>query len=127
MNFLAKIMKKNIRPFKVWVGPLLFIKIVLETAQLLSKHFTFELSLSLLSFIYFFHKGKDTSGILQPSVQHLVYVFPIFFRFHKYFNNLHLSKNIFINKINKFFHWKVFLYSFTSMTQESCQFLFEVK
>ena len=99
MNFLAKIMKKNIRPFKVWVGPLLFKKIVLETAQLLSKHFTFELS--LLSFISFFHKGKDTSGILQPSVQHLIYVFPIFFRFHKCFNNLHLSKNIFVNK---FFH-----------------------
>ena len=30
-------------------------------------------------------KGKDTSAIPQPSIQHLVYVFPIFFRFHKFF------------------------------------------
>ena len=27
---------------------------------------------------FLFHKGKDTSAILQPSAQHLVYVFPIF-------------------------------------------------
>ena len=36
--------------------------------------------------LYFrFHKGKDTSAIPQPSAKHLVYVFPIFFRFHTCF------------------------------------------
>ena len=80
--------------------------------------------LSLCILYFLFHKVKDTSGILQPSIRHLVYVFPIFFRFHKCFNNFHLSKNIFINK---FFHWNVFLDSFTFMTQGRCQFLFEAK
>ena len=35
--------------------------------------FSFQ-SLSFVSFASFFHKGKDTSAIPQPSVQHLVYV-----------------------------------------------------
>ena len=67
-----------------------------KTAQLLSKHFLSGLSLCILYFL--FHTGKDTSAIPQPSVQHLVYVFPIFFRFHKCFNNFHLSKNILMKK-----------------------------
>ena len=85
--------------------------------------FSFQ-SLFLCILYFLFHKGKDTSGILQSSFQHLAYVFHIFFRFHKCFNRFHLSKNIFINK---FFQRSVFLYSFTSMTQGTCQFLFEVK
>ena len=36
-------------------------------------------SLSLFILHFLFHKGKNTSRIPQPSVQHLVYVFPIFF------------------------------------------------
>ena len=75
------------------------VKTLLKTAKLLSKHFPSGLSFCILYFI--FHKGKDTSAIPQPSVQHLMYVFPIFFRFYKCFNNFHLSKNILINK---FFH-----------------------
>ena len=67
----------------------LFIKILLKTTQLLSKHFPSGLSLCIIYFL--FHKGKDTSAIPQPSVHHLVYVFSIFFRFHKYFNNFHLT------------------------------------
>ena len=73
-------MKKNVWPFKVWLGPLLLIKILLKTAQLLSKHFPFGLSVCIPYFL--FHKGKDISAIPQPSVQYVVYVFPIFFRFH---------------------------------------------
>ena len=92
-------MIKNVRPSKVWLGPLLFIKILLETTQLLSKHFPSGLSLRILYVL--FHKGKDTSAITQPNVHHLVYTFPILFRFHKSFNNFHLSKNILINR---FFH-----------------------
>ena len=42
-------MKKNVRPFKIQLGPLLFIKILLKTAQLLSKHFPFGLSLCIRS------------------------------------------------------------------------------
>ena len=91
-------MKKNAWPFKVWLGPLLFIKILLKTAQLLSKHCPSGLSLSLYP-LFPFHKGKDTSAIPQPSVQHLVYLFPIFFCFYKCFNNFHLSKNILMDKI----------------------------
>ena len=118
MKLLAKAAKKNLRSFKEWLGPLFFIKILLKTAQLLSKRLSSGLSLCKLYFL--FHKGKDTSAVSQPSVQHLVYAFLIFFRFHKYFHNFHLSKNILINK---FFHY----YSFTSLIQGSRWFLFEVK
>ena len=87
-----------------------------------TKYFPSGLSLRILYFL--FHKVKNTSAIPQPSVQDLVYVFPIFFRFHKCFNHFHLNKNILINK----FHRNVFLYSsFFSMTQGSCRFLSEVK
>ena len=92
-----------------WLGLLLFIKVLLKTVQLLSKHFPPSLSLCILYFG--FHKGKDTSAIPQPSVHHLVYVFPIFFCFHKCFNNFE----------------KCVISYFTSMTQKSCQFLFEIK
>ena len=98
-NLLAKLIKKNVQAFKIWLDPLLFIKILLKTAQLLSKSFPSGLSLCIIYFL--FHKGRDTSVIPQPSVEHLVYVFPIFFCIHKCFNNFHLSKNILINK---FFH-----------------------
>ena len=118
MNFLAKVMKKNIWSFKVWLGSLLFIKILLKAAQLLSKHFSSGLSLRILYFL--FQKGKDTPAISQPSVQHLVYVFPIFFRFHKYFNNFHLSKNILINKFFSLKH--AFLYSFASISKGAVGF-----
>ena len=69
------------------------IKICSTTLQAFSFR-----SFALCILYFFHHKGKDTSGIPQPSVQHLVYVFLIFFRFHKCFNNFHLSKNKFINK-----------------------------
>ena len=82
-------MKKNVRPFKVWLGPLSFIKILLKIAQLLSKHFPSGLSLCMLYFL--FHKGKVVSAIPQPSVQHFVYVFPILFRFRKCFNKFQLK------------------------------------
>ena len=74
------------------LGPLLFINILLKTVQLLSKHFPPSLCLCILYFR--FHKGKDTSAIPQPSVHYLVYVFPIFFCFHKCFNNF--EKCVFI-------------------------------
>ena len=79
---------KNVRPFKVWLGPLLLIKILLKSTQLLSKHFPSGLSL-FLSFIS--SKGKDTSAIPPPSIQHLVYVFPIFFRFRNFFTETCVS------------------------------------
>ena len=68
-------------------------------AQLLSKHFLSSLFLYILYFL--FHKGKDTFAISQPKVQHVVYGFHIFLRFHKCFDNFHLSKN---TPINMFFH-----------------------
>ena len=62
----------------------------------LQAHSYQSLSLFLYLFISFF--------ILQPSVKDLVYVFLIFFRFHRCFNNFHLTKNIFINN---FFYWNM--------------------
>ena len=58
-------------------------------------YFLFHKGKDLCIFYFLFHKGKDISAVIQPSIQHLVYVFPIFF--HKCFNNFHLSKNILIN------------------------------
>ena len=85
--------------FKVQFDPLLFIKMLLKTAQLFSKHFPLGLSLCILYLL--FHTIKDTSAIHQPSVHYLVYVFLIFFCFLKCFNNFYIS----------------FLHIFTSMTQ----------
>ena len=82
--------------FQCMAWSLIAHKILLETAELLSKHFPAGLSLCILYFL--FHKGKDTFAISQPSVQYLAYVFPILIRFHKCFNDFHLSKNILINK-----------------------------
>ena len=115
-------MKKNVWPFKIWLGPLLFIKILLKTAELLSQHFLSGLS-PFASFISFSIKGRILLEFLNQAFS-ILYIFSHFLHFHKCFNNFHLSKNIFINK---FFHWNVFLYSFNSMKQEICQFLIEVK
>ena len=65
MSFLAKVGKKNVWLFKVPGGLLLFMKILLKTAKLFSKHFPPGLSCIL----YFsFHKGKDTSTIPQSRI-----------------------------------------------------------
>ena len=117
-----KAVKKAVQPFKVCLGPLLFIKIPLKTVQLFSKHFPPDPFLCILYF--FFHKGKDTSPIPQPSVHRLVYAFRIFFCFYKSFNNSHLSKNLLTNN---FFHWSIVFHISTSMTKGSCRFFLEVK
>ena len=39
--------EENVRPFKVWLCPLLLIKILLKTAQLLSKPFRSGVSLCI--------------------------------------------------------------------------------
>ena len=98
-------------------------KNTIKAAQLLCKYFL--PGLSLYTLYFFFHKCKDSSVVPQPSVKHFIYVFRIFFRFHKCFNNFYLCKNILINTFFLLKH--VFLYSFTSMAQGSCRFLFEVK
>ena len=118
MNFLVKIIKKNVRPFKEWLSPLFFIKILLKTAQLLSKHFPSSLSLCILYFL--FHKGKDTSAVPQPNVQYLVYVFINALITSKNKKQKHPYKLVFSLE-------QVFRYSFTSMAQGSFRFLFEVK
>ena len=56
---------------------------------------------SLCIFYFIFHKDKDSSEIPHPSVHYLVYVFPIFFYYHRCFNNFHLSK---ILLTYRFFH-----------------------
>ena len=57
-------------PFKVWLGPLLLMKILIKTAQLVSKYFPSGLSFGIHNFL--FHKVKDTSAISQPSLQDLL-------------------------------------------------------
>ena len=110
--------------FQSMAWSLIVHKSTIKNFSIAVQAFSFR-SLSLCILYFLFHKGKDTSGIPQPSVQYLAYLFPIFFHFHKCFNNFHLSKNIFINN---FFYSNVFLYSFISMTHQGrCQFLFEAK
>ena len=71
----------------------------------------FPSDLSLCILYVLFHKGKDTSVVSQPSVQHLLYEHLVHLVCsHKCFNNFHLSKNILINK---FFHWNMYFYLFT--------------
>ena len=89
--------------FQSMVWALIIHKNTIKNCSTVPLSFSFR-SLSLCILYFFFHKSKDTSAISQPSVHHLVHVFPIFFRFHECFNNFHLSKNILINK---FFHWNM--------------------
>ena len=116
-------MKKNVRPFKVWLGPLrIFHKNTIKNCSTVLEIFSsWSLSLSLSLSLSFslsplFHKSKDTSAISQPSVHYLVYVFLIFFRFHRCVNNFHSSKNL---RTNKLFHWNMLLPIFNSRLTDS--------
>ena len=92
-------MTKYVRSFKVWFGFFFFLKIILKTAQLFRKHFPSGFSLSL--FVYFisvFIKARILLQFLSQAFS-ILYVFPIFFRFHYFINNnFCLSKNILANK-----------------------------
>ena len=66
LNFLVKVMKKKVRSSKVWLDPLLFIKLLLKTAQLVCKHFPSGLFLCIIFFL--FDQGTETYAIPQPSV-----------------------------------------------------------
>ena len=82
INFSVKVMKKNVRPFKVWLGPLLFIKVLLKTSQLLSKHFPSGLS-PFVSFISFFIKAM----ILLESLNQAFSILHVFSPFSFVFIN----------------------------------------
>ena len=77
MNFLAKVVKKNVQTFRVWLSPLLFIKILLKTAQLFSKDFPPALSLSLCSFISFFIKARILLQFISQAFI-ILYMFSLF-------------------------------------------------
>ena len=66
--------------FQSMVWSLIVHKNTIKNCSTALQAFSFR-PLSLCILYLLFHKGKDTFGIPQPSVQHLVYVFPIFFRF----------------------------------------------
>ena len=104
-ELFSKSNEEKCKAFQSMAWSLIVHKNAIKNCSTALQAFSFR-SLYLCTLHFLFHKVKVTSGITQPSVQHLVYVFPIFCRFHKCFNNLHLSKNIFISK---FFHWNVFL------------------
>ena len=57
-ELFKKVTKKNVQPFKVWLGPLLFIKILLKTAQLFSKHFPSGVTVNK------YYPKKSTPGLL---------------------------------------------------------------
>ena len=120
MNFLAKVLKKSLQPFKVWLGPLLFIRVQLKAVQLYSKHFSPNLSLCILYLL--FHKGKGTSTVRSSSC----ICFPHFLSFSlnaliTFFAEAKISMQI------NFSLEHMFLPIFTSMTLGSCPFLCEVK
>ena len=91
-ELFSEINEEKYTAFQSMAWSLIVYKKLLETAQLLSNHIPSGLSLCILYFL--FHKGQDTSVIHQTSVQHLVYVFPIFFRLHKCFNNFRKTKRV---------------------------------
>ena len=72
--------EKNLRPFKVWLGPLMFTRILLKTAQLLSKHFPSGLS-PFVSFISFFIKAKILPQFLSQAFKNLYMFSPFSFVF----------------------------------------------
>ena len=109
-------------------GLTIFHKNTLKNCSIALQAFSFlslslSLSLSLfVSFISFFIKTRillqffsqflnvcNSSRIPHPSVQPLVYVFLTFFRFYKFSNNLHLSKNLLRKKC---FHWRLCFFIF---------------
>ena len=98
-ELFSEINDEECTTFQNMAWSLIVYKNAIRNYSTASKHFPSGLSLRILYFL--FHKGKDNSAITQPSVQHLVYTFSIFFRFHKCFNNFHLCKNILRNR---FFH-----------------------
>ena len=114
MNFLVKVVKKNMRPLKVWLGPLLFIKILFKIAQLFSKHFP--PCLSFYFFYFFFHKRKDTFTIPQPSLHHLVYFSPFSFVFINALITYTYAKIPYKQLFSLQSLKRVFLHIFTSMT-----------
>ena len=67
--------------FQSMAWPLIVHKHTTTNWSTAPQVFSFQ-SLSFLKLYFLFHKSKDTSTIPQPSVQHLVCIFPIFFRFH---------------------------------------------
>ena len=73
--------EKKCTVFQIVTQSLIVHKNAIKNCPSALQAFSFQ-SLSLYP-LFSFHKGKDTSAISQPSVQHLVSVFPIFFHFHK--------------------------------------------
>ena len=94
--------------FQSMASPLVVYKNVIKNCStVLNSPSIFPWSLSLYPLCYLFQKCNDTSAIPHSqatSVHYFVYVFPIFFRYHKGFNNCHLSKNLLTYK---FFHWSM--------------------
>ena len=75
--------------FQSMASFLMFIKILLKLLNCSTKSFPSGPSHCIHYFL--FYKDKDTRAFPQPSVQHLVYVFPIFFRFHTCLLNAKIS------------------------------------
>ena len=121
VDFLAKVMTKNVRHFKVWLGFLLFIKILLNLLNCSPSIFLLvSLSLSLFVYFIYFFQAWILLEFLSQAFSILYMFFPIFFRYYKYFDKFHLTKNILIKKFFSLKH--VFRHSFPSVTH-----FFEVK
>ena len=112
MNFLAKLVKK-----------IIVHKNTTKNCTTALEAFSLPVYL-FASFISFFIKARMLLQFLRQAFI-ILYMFSLFsFVIINANNNFYLSINILVNN---FFHWNVFLHTFTSMTQGSCRFLFEVK
>ena len=112
-----KVMTKYVRPFKVWFGPLLLIKILLKTAQPLSKHFPSGLSLCILyqRLLTIITKRSilDVAAVLDPPLP-IINIFKIISFERSYFLHTHqpLTKmQIFFDKGTEFLIMSEFYFS----------------
>ena len=79
-ELFSKINEEKCRAFQNMACFLIVYKNTIRSCPTTLQAFPFR-SISLYPFFFLFHKGKDTSAIPQPSVQHLPYVFPHFLSF----------------------------------------------
>ena len=79
-ELFSKINEENWTAFQSMAWSLTVHKNTIRNCSIALQAFSSR-SISSYTLYFLFHKGKDTSGIPQPSLQHLVYAFVIFFAF----------------------------------------------
>ena len=96
-ELFCKINDKKWRAFKNMACSLIVYKNTIRNCSTALQAFLFR-SISLYPFFSFFIKARILLQFLSQAFSIFLMFSPIFFRFHKCFNNFHLSKNILINE-----------------------------